>query len=419
MTPEKTRPQRGGEGTRPSGATTRPVRPGAEPPPQRGRGVPWRLILALLVAALFILFAAAGSGFLAGTSQREAELAAQEEALLQEQFDRGVVDLEEGRLQVAKQRFEYILEVNPDYPGARDLLTLAQQGLNEPTATPSPTATEVILTPTPTLSLQTLDGQLEAARAANEREAWDEAIELLLSLRRKDPEYRLDEVNSLLFAAYRNRGLAKIFRKDLAQGIYDLSLASRIGTLDNQAQSWRRSASFYQYANSFIRLDWQEATSQFADLCSAGLWDSCFKYARSAREYGHLLLEDEEYCAAARQYQRSLDTRESDDLEPTATYAYESCLTATATPPTATPTITATLTTVTPFTPTATSVPSDTPAGPTNTPEPATETPTVSVTSTPTPTTGAASPTPTETPPPASATPTPEPPTPTETPTES
>lgn len=402
MSVEPTRPVKRGERTQPSRATdgaTQPVGTGAAKPPTKDNGIPWRLLLALAGAALVILGLSAASGYYAGTQDREQIKATEQANLLQEQFDLGVADLEAGRLQVAKQRFEHILSINPEYPGARDLLTLAQQGLNEPTSTPSPTATEIILTPTPTISLESLEGLFGAARDAVNAENYDEAIENLLSLRRKDPSYRLDEVNALFFQAYRNRGLAKIFRKELEPGIYDLTMASRVGSLDGQAVGWRRSAAFYQYANSFIGLDWEQAVVNFADLCAAGIWDSCYKYARSAAEYGNLLAMDKDYCAAVEQYDASLTTRDDASVRPTATFVFERCLTATTTP--ATPTPTGTLLTGTPGTPTPTilapTATATSPSSPTPTPTTAlspTETsaaPTATPTETPTPT-------PTETP---------------------
>ncbi|MDX1600000.1 MAG: hypothetical protein R3191_00645 [Anaerolineales bacterium] len=389
---KETRPHSRPDETRPgsSSGATEPVGTGAEAEGSgRSNRMPFYLLGALLLAALVILGAAAGTGYMAGLEEHEAAQATAQATGLQEQFDLGVVDLEEGRLQTAKQRFEYILSVDPDYPGARDLLTLAQQGLNEPTTTPSPTATQITVTPTPTISLDTLEGLLEGARGANQREAWDEAIESLLALRRRDPDYRTDEVNQLLYTALRNRGLAKIFRTELEEGIYDLRLAARLAPLDNQAQSWMRSAEFYQYANSFVGLDWSEAARNFADLCAAGIWDSCWKYAKSTKEYGDQLIRDEMYCAAVDQYEASLITRDDDELRPTATAAYEACLTATVTPATETPTATTTPPTPTPSptggaaTPTPT--PTPTSGGATATPTPS-FTPSDTPTSTPTPT---------------------------------
>lgn len=363
MTEDLTRPNAVGE-TRPGGAheETRPmpVRKGGsgmgtgaeDPRADNGRRIPWGVIGGVIAFTIVILVIAGGSGYFAGVEARQELRASQQAGFLQEQFDLGVADLEAGQLRVARDRFEYILAVDPEFPGVRDLLNLVLEGLNEPTGTPSPTATEVTLTPTATLSASTLDGLLEAGRDAISREDWDGAVEALLALRARDPDYRLDEANSLLFTALRSRGMQKIFRKDIEQGIYDLKLAERVGTLDNQAQSWMRTGQFYSHANSFFGLNWFQAVVSFSDLCAAGVWDSCYKYSVAAAEYGHLLMKDELYCEASTQYDASLTTRDQVELHPTATFAFEACLTATAGTPT--PTATGTDGTGTPtFTPSA------------------------------------------------------------------
>lgn len=376
----ETRPGRAHEATAPMPArkSGEGLGSGAEDPESAsGRRMPWGVIAGVLAFSVLILVIGGGSGYLAGAEARQELRATQQAGFLQEQFDLGVADIEAGRLQVARDRFEYILDVDPEFPGARDLLNLILESLNEPTGTPSPTATQVTLTPTATLSLSSLDGLLEAGRNAVSSEEWDAAIEAILALRSRDPDYRLEEANAVLFTALRNRGMQKIVRKDIEQGIYDLKLAQRVGTLDNQAQSWMRSGQFYMFANSFFGLDWFQAVVSFADLCAAGIWDSCYKYAVSAAEYGHLLMNDEMYCEASTQYGASLTTRDQQELYPTATHAFEACLTATAGTPTPTPTGTAGSETPTPSPsathleggPTATFTPS-----PSNTTEPAPET---------------------------------------------
>jgi hypothetical protein len=242
----------------------------------------------------------------------------------------------------------------------------------------------VINTPTPTLSVQTLDGLFSAAQGALSQQNWDQTIDLLLALRHKDPEYQLDQVNQMFFGALRNRGLGEILNGEQEQGIYDLTLASRFGALDNQAASWQKTAEYYLYANSYFGLDWQLAAANFSGLCAAGVWDSCYKYAESAASYGDLLISrDKDYCAAVDQYDASLTTRDKDSLHPTATAAYEACQTATAPPATATPSATPTAGTPTievfTATPSATSAPGATPTN-TATTAPATGSPTPSAT---------------------------------------
>jgi tetratricopeptide (TPR) repeat protein len=367
VTSGETRPQDAGR-TRPNPASsTRPTTAGDTQPirPQPGGGPRklgyWPWLLAGGVLAVVVLGVAAATGYMGGQQDRADEMATEQAGLLQEQFDLGVADLQNGRLQIARQRFEYILQIAPNYPNVHDLLDLTLQGLNQPTSTPIPSPTEIIYTPTPTLSVQSLDGLFAAAQTALSQQNWDQTVDLLLALRRKDPQYQLDQVNQMFFGALRNRGVNEILTGEQELGIYDLTLASRFGALDSQAASWERTAEFYLYANSYFGLDWQLAAANFSSLCGAGVWDSCYKYAVSAASYGDLLIsKNKDYCAAVDQYDASLTTRDDKSLHPTATAAYEACQTATAQPATATPSITPTAGTPTigiyTATPSATSV---------------------------------------------------------------
>ena len=311
------------------------------PKPRRAGGF-LPLIIGMGAFGFVVLGLSGITGFWSGQQDLTAAKATQQANLLLEQFNLGVSDLEAGRLPLAQQRFDYILSVDPSYPNVHDLLNLTLAGLNQPTATIVPTATQITITPTPTISVTSLDGLLQAAQAAYNQQDWSRTIDILLTLRAKDPQYQLTQVNQLLQGSLRNRGLSEILQGQQEMGIYDLTLASRFGPLDAQAASWERSAEFYLYANSFYGLDWQQAAGNFSSLCAAGIWDSCYKYAVSAASYGDLLIKDsKDYCAASDQYAASLDTRSNPALEPTATAAHKACLTATAGPPTATPSPTA------------------------------------------------------------------------------
>ncbi len=310
------------------------------------------------------------SGYFAGQGQAVTQRGTQVALTNQEQFDLGVQDILEGRYELARQRFEYILNLEPDYPGAAELLAQALQALNVPTLTPSPTS--VPASPSPTLDISSLDGLYAQAQALFDQGDWTGCLRALLAMRARDPSYRLSEVNGLMAGALRNRGVEKILQGFLEQGMYDLSLAERFGPLDAQASSWRETARFYQLANSYIGLDWPQAASYFQSLCGGGTWDSCAKYALSAMRYGDLLVATADPCSAVAQYYQSLVTYNNSVLWATATRAFDLCLTATA----STPTESATPTFGTPspsFTPTlggpATDTPSPTPT-PSETPTP-------------------------------------------------
>ena len=393
-----------------SGRTAAGGQPPDQRPPDGVSKLPkwWRWALIAVAYGLVILSIAGIAGYFTGREDRAAIASGQRSQALREQFDLGVQDLLEGRHEIAQQRFDYILSEDPQYPGALELLEKARAALNEPTITPSATASPTsAATATPTLDLGSIDGLFATAQSAQVQGNWTAVIEALVAILAEAPDYRPSEVDQLLFSALRSRGLEQIWSGNQEQGIFDLALAERIFPLDGQADSWRRSAAFYLFANSYFGLDWELSTLHFAQICQAGIWDGCFKYARSAWEYADLLFKEDDPCAAVVQYEASLLTIEDAAKAPTATESFAVCMTATAPSPTPTVTPTPTFGIVT-ASPTMTATGSPSPPGPSLTP-------TASYTATPP---GAPSDTPTAMPT-ETSTPTP-PPTepPTETPTE-
>ncbi len=76
-----------------------------------------------------------------GRGLNSAEQIAQVSEAMYEQFELGIVDLEAGRYEIARQRFEAIINFDPAYPGAEDMLVVALVNLNVPTVTPAPEPT--------------------------------------------------------------------------------------------------------------------------------------------------------------------------------------------------------------------------------------------------------------------------------------
>jgi tetratricopeptide (TPR) repeat protein len=355
-----------------------------QPVPVAGRRAsprPWLLLVLAALAVGLVLLLAAGSGYGAGLGAAEATFVGQNLHAVEEQFNLGVEDLLAGRYDLASQRFAYVLSIDPSNADAAELLERANAALFVPTNTPGPTPTPI--TPTPTLdvgSLETLFGQVQSSFA---QEDWNRVIEASLVIRQRDPQFRRSEIDVLLAQALRNRGVQRILSRQFELGLYDLALAERFGPLDGGAASWRNTAIFYTFANSFFVVDWYRSVENFSQLCAGGMWDSCSKYARAAMEVGHILLASATPCEAMEYYEDSLQTRANDSLNPTATYAARWCATQKA--PTPTPTISSTWTlgpTVTPGptdtdTPTPPGAPTDTPTmtlTPSLTPSP-TETP--------------------------------------------
>jgi len=323
------------------------------------KGYWWLIVFPIF--AIVVLYIGGYTGYQEGLIDRNnAELRDEAKSLL-EQFNLGVEDLTAGRFDLARQRAEYILSVDPDNEAAIGLLDLALEALNRPTLTPTLEVTPTVTTPSPTPDLSSIESTFNEANAAIERGDWELALNLLINLRAENPDYQTDAVSKLMFRGLRSRGLERILSGFLEQGIYNLSLAERFEPLDDQALSWRRSAEFYLFANSFVGLDWAQAYQWFSQLCGAAIWDSCYKFAISAHAYGDNLVATEDPCGAVVTYDESLITFFNEELIPTATEAAVLCMTATAPTPTETPTQELTLTLAPDITETPTPPDSDTP----------------------------------------------------------
>jgi tetratricopeptide (TPR) repeat protein len=335
------------------------------------------IVVAAAAVAGLVLVIAGGTGYGSGMSAAQATLLGQSQHAVEEQFNLGVEDLLAGRYDLAQQRFEYVLSIDPANADAAELLERARSALFVPTSTPGPTPTPI--TPTPTLDVGSLEALFSQAQTAFAQEDWGRVIEAALLVRQRDPEFRRAELNALLAQSLRSRGVQRILGREFELGLYDLALAERFGPIDGGASAWRNTAVFYTFANSFFVVDWIRAAENFASLCNADVWDSCSKYARAAMEYGHLLMAEEEPCEAIEQYEASLGARSNPELEPTATYAAGWCATQNAPSPTPTMSLTwtlgptATLGPTDTDTPTPPGAPSDTPTAtpsPTDTPSP-------------------------------------------------
>ena len=297
--------------------------------PSRRRRVLYAVLI--YVVALFVV------GLLAFFQGRRSNAFASQEELteaLSEQYELGLTDLEAGRYAIARQRFEAVIQYDPEYPGAEDGLVKALTHLDVPTLTPTPEATA---TPDPSPPDQLLADAREAINAGD----WNTVVNKLLTLRGKDPEYEKVKVDGYLYIAMRNIGMDLIAQGEMEEGLYNLSLAEQFGPLDRDALFRRTLAQQYLLANSFIGLNWARAAELFGGLCEQGATtDSCPKFADAAWKYGDQLWDAGDPCAADDQYEASLDAYPFPELEPTADKADDECekLNATPTPPPATPT---------------------------------------------------------------------------------
>jgi len=340
-------------------------------PPDVPKGKRMWILWAFLGVLLLALIAAgsAYAGYNSAIDQRtryESTLVAGEAT---NQYVLAQQDIALGNYDRARQRLEYIIQIDPNYPNASDQLAFILTQLRitaTPTLAPSPT-----LTPTP--DYRSRDDLFTQAQNLLIARDWTGTIDTLLLLRKNYPEHMAVKVDGMLFVALRNRGIDKIAQlQDLEGGNYDLTLAERFGPLDAEARNWRDWADLYIRGASFWDVDWAQAVYYFSQLANAAPnlsdssgWTAYNRYLDALLDYGDWFAASGQWCDAQTQYDTYMTLLASPQVEPTAMYATDKCAQGEVVPPTpvgdtATP---------------GTLIPTDT-QQPATTPNPVVETPT-------------------------------------------
>ncbi|HEX9028650.1 MAG TPA: hypothetical protein VF823_05700, partial [Anaerolineales bacterium] len=280
-----------------NGGTASPGSPDPDSPKKTGRRLSWPVIAVLGVLGLLVIAAASAfGGYQSGIGLRTASQATQDASNLQEQITLAQQDLANGQYDRARQRFEYVARLNPNYPGIVEALANLQIKLDTKT-TPTPAFTP---TPIPTPDTRSQDELYTQAQQNLTNKEWSKAIDALLTLRKNSPNAHPVEVDGMLFIALRNQGMEKITKTDLEGGMYDLSLAERFGPLDTEAVSMETWVSMYITGASFWELDWKQAVDYFSQVGPAmpSLTDGTGltaheRYRQALLEYGKSIMKDD------------------------------------------------------------------------------------------------------------------------------
>jgi tetratricopeptide (TPR) repeat protein len=355
-----------------------------EPVTKPRKPLRWTIVFAGL--ALMILLGAGGgyAGYRAALKAKEVAYTENVTQLATEQFMLALQAQTEGRYELAITHIEYVIQLDPNFPGAQEKLTEVMLALAM-AKTPTPVITIVVptITPSPTPDFRGEDEIFLNARSLLENQQWVELLQVLDTLRDKNLSYRAVEVDGMYYVGLRNRGLFKIASGELEGGLYDLALVERFGPLDVDAQGMRTWARLYLSGARYWGVRWDKVVEAFAEIYpyfpnmhdNSG-FTATERYRIASLKYGDQLSAAGQYCEALKQYENALGISNPGDLEPTVTAVYEKCNPATATQgPTLTPTPTLTFTIGPSETPTATTevIPptaTDTPVPPTETPTP-------------------------------------------------
>jgi tetratricopeptide (TPR) repeat protein len=302
-----------------------------ELPPDTPKGKRTWILWAFL-GVLILALIAGGSGFAGYSSaidQRTRHESTQMAGEAANQYVLAQEDIAQGNYDLARQRLEYLIQIDPNYPNVSEQLAfvLTQQRITaSPTFAPTPT-----LTPTP--DYRTRDELFAQAQNMLVGREWTNTIDTLLLLRKNYPDFMAVKVDDMLFVALRNRGVDKIAQlHDLEGGNYDLTLAERFGPLDSEARNWRDWAELYIRGASFWDVDWGQALSYFSELASAAPnlsdisgWTASNRYLDALLGYGEWLSNKGLWCDAQAQYDTYMTQLASSQVEPTAVFVAEQC----------------------------------------------------------------------------------------------
>jgi tetratricopeptide (TPR) repeat protein len=325
---------------------------------KRGRG---RTFLFNALGLIIILALAVLGGYNRGIATRLDTQSSTVTKQLGEQYQYTLVDIEFDRYSNAKQRLEWIISIDPTFPGAQEKLTEVLVLMNVKTPTPTPS-----LTPTPDFS--GAEQAFERARQLIAAQDWTGAMGALDQMRKLDQNYQTAQVDGMYYFALRNYGYDLITKQgNLEGGIYHFTLAERFGPLDRDSNGLREGARYYLIGASFWELNWEQALFYFDQVYRgwSGLWDGTMtatdRYRFASMRYADDLLTQENYCDAVIHYENAQRVGALDQLAATGyAEAYRTCFPATPTP---SPTLL-----VTPTMEGGGEVPTDTPPPPVDTP---------------------------------------------------
>jgi tetratricopeptide (TPR) repeat protein len=299
----------------------------------RGR---W-ILLGILIILIFV-GVGVGLGIRQGVNLRITQYSKEVIQAATTQFMLGEIDLAAGRLDSATKRFNYVVDIDPEFPGLMDKLAqieVAKAMLATPT---------ISVTSTPTLA-PTPDTQSQEQRLAQAKEYlrggnWQATLDTLNVLRKEDVNYHSVDVDGMFYLAYRNRGVDKILLDGkLEGGIYDLSMAEQYGPIDKEAEGYRQAARVYLTASAFWEVDWVKAAQYFSqayasmpNMRDGSNWTAMERYRKSAIGYGDQLMNELKYCEGAEQYAIAATLGGDATFQSTLTAAQLLCSPSTATP---------------------------------------------------------------------------------------
>jgi tetratricopeptide (TPR) repeat protein len=272
------------------------------------------LIVVFACSFIGLITAAIAGGVVAGLQDRQAD----EQARIDQFYQEGLANQAAGKLQLAKADLEYVLRLNPTYPGAREQLAQIQDLL---TVKPTPTSAVVV-----NVTQQLYQTGLEAYQ----KKDWQKAIEIFLQVRSIDATYEKDKIAQMLYDAALTYGLELAQADRLEEAIAYLDQAAYIQPLPANAEAEAQYVRLYITARDYWNVNWEKAIESFGELykIAPGYRDTFARYVEAYIQYGDERMRAGDPCSAQTQYEAALKLRPEATLQEKVDKSKQDCLTA-------------------------------------------------------------------------------------------
>jgi hypothetical protein len=301
------------------------------------KGFTWlQLSLIGIVLLVFAGIFGVGFGYLDGEREMRATFSISKAVEIQTQFELGMEDFKADNFELARQRFEYVLQQAPNFPRGLEMLTETILKLKERSDDPgqqiSPTLPPSI-TPSPTADTREFDELAAAVQTQLYNQDWKNLLSSIISLRNINPYYRVSEIDKALYLALYFGGIEKILEDgDLEGGLYDLAMAEQFVPLDSQALVYQEWARLYMIGMSFWGVFPDQSAYYFSQLAYAApyLHDlsgviAYTRYRLALIQYADQLAQSGDWCASSEQFALAQNLYTDQSLQPTISSVSEYC----------------------------------------------------------------------------------------------
>lgn len=275
------------------------------------------IVILLFACGMITLIAASiAGGITTGLQDREIDRQVETDKYYHE----GLTNFASGQLELAEADFQYVLKLNPNYPGASEQLLQVRTRLTvQPTPTVAVSSTKVI------------DQLFQTGQSSYQAKDWAKAIEVLTQVRSIDPKYQTDKVNTMLYQAALTYGLSLLKQDRLEEGVAYLDQAAYIQDLPGDAALQSQYAKLYLTASGYWGVDWQKAIDRFTELyqIGPGYQDTFTRLVEAHLNYGNQLSQTLDYCGAQQHFQAAIQLQPDPKLQPVIEDLNQKCLTVT------------------------------------------------------------------------------------------